>query len=120
MSYVIVCPFCSARIEVPDELADTTAACPACGQDVYLSREDAVEDADPALEKMRREAEESDRRRMDQLRMMAMIQQADARAEKRTKSVVSVLLWIFVWGPLIAIGGYLAFMCLFRVATGHW
>ena len=120
MSFEIKCPFCEAKIEVPDELADTSANCPACGQEIYLTREDAVEDSDPVVEKMRREAQANDRRRMDQLRMLAMMQQSEAHADKRTKSIVNVLLWIFVWGPLCAIGLYLLFICLFRVAAGHW
>ena len=120
MSFIQICPFCNAKIEVPDELADTSASCPSCGQEVYLTKEDAVEDSDPIVEEMRRKAQADDRRRMDQLRIMAMMRQSEAHADKRTKSIVNVLLWIFVWGPLCAIGLYLLFICLFRVATGHW
>ena len=120
MSFTMVCPFCNAKIEVPDELNNTTANCPACNQEVYLTSEDAVDDLDPVVERMRRESAESDRARMDQLRMVAIMQQSEARADRRAKSIVNVLLWIFVWGPLCAIGLYLLFLCLFRIATGHW
>lgn len=120
MSYTLACPFCNARIDVPDELDNTSAQCPSCGQEIYLTRDDAVEESDAVIETMRKEARENDMRHMEQLRMIAMMQQAEDRADKRTKSIINVLLWIFLWIPLIAIGGYLVFLCLFRVATGHW
>lgn len=120
MSYTFECPFCNAKIDVPDELDNTSAQCPACGQEIYLTRDDAVEDLDPVVEQMRRDSAAADRARMNNLRQFAMLQQQKADSEARTKSIVNVLLWVFVWGPLCAIGGYLIFVCLFRVATGHW
>ena len=120
MSYTFECPFCNAKIDVPDELDNTSAQCPACGQEIYLTRDDAVEGSDAVIESMRKEAREKDRQHMDQLRMVAMMQQAEERADKRTKSIINVLLWIFLWGPLCAVGAYLLFLCLFRVASGHW
>ena len=118
--FKIDCPFCGQRIEVPDELNNTTANCPACNQEVYLTSEDAVEDLDPVVERIRRESAESDRARMDHLRQFAMLQQQKADSEARTKSIVNVLLWIFVWGPLCVIGAVLIVFCLLRIATGHW
>lgn len=120
MSYTFKCPFCEARIEVPDELDNTSANCPACGQEIYLTRADAVEDADPVVDEIRREALECDRRHMDQLRMIAMMQQSESMADARSKRVANILLWLFLWGPLCVIGLYLLFICLFRVAAGHW
>lgn len=120
MSFKVDCPFCGQRIEIPDELNNTTANCPACNQELYLTKDDAVEDLDPVVEQMRRESAAADRARMNNLRQFAMLQQQKADSEARTKSIVNVLLWIFLWGPLCAVGAYLLFLCLFRVTSGHW
>ena len=120
MSFTILCPFCNQRVEVPDELNNTTASCPACGQEVYVTSEDAVEDLDPVVEQMRREHDASRRAHAAELRQFAMLQQQKADSDARKKSVVNVLLWIFIWGPLCAIGGYLVFLCLFRAVVGRW
>ena len=106
MSFTMICPFCSKELEIPDELEGRTAPCPGCGQEVYLERPPTA-------------SPEDDRRAAD-LRMFAMMQQAQEAADRRTKKIVSILLWIFVWGPLCVIGAVLIVFCLLRVATGHW
>ena len=120
MPFTIDCPFCGQRVEVPDELNNTTSNCPACGQEVYFTSEDAVEDLDPVVERMRREHDAARKAHAAELRQFAMMQQQKADSEAQAKSVVNVLLWIFIWGPLCAIGAYLVFLCLFRAATGRW
>lgn len=119
MSYTFECPFCNAKIDVPDELDNTSAQCPACGQEIYLARDDAVEDLDPVVEQIRREHSAAQKEHAAELRQFAMLQQQKADSEARTKSIVNVLLWIFLWGPLCAVGAYLLFLCLFRVASGR-
>ena len=120
MSFTIECPFCGQRVEVPDELNNTTANCPACGQEVYLTSDDAVEELDPAVEKIRREHAAAQKEHAAELWQFAMLQQQKSDADARAKKIINLLLWIFLWGPLCAIGGYLVFLCLFRIVTGHW
>lgn len=107
MPFKIDCPFCGQRIEVPDELNNTTANCPACGQEVYLTSEDAVEDLDPVVERMRREHEAERKEHAAQLRQFAMLQQQKSDSEARTKRIVNLLLWLFVYWPLIALAFFL-------------
>ena len=120
MPFKISCPFCNQHVEVPDELNDTSAACPACGQEIYLSREDALEDVDPVVASMRRESAAADRAHMEELRRVAMMQEQARLADASAKRFINVFLWIFLWGPLCAVGGYFLFMVLFRIATGRW
>lgn len=101
MPYKIECPFCSARIEVPDELDNTTAACPSCGQDIYLTREEMVEDSDPALEAIRRERAAAERQHQNELRQVMMMQEQARQARESSRRVLNILLWIFVYWPLI-------------------
>lgn len=119
MSYTFECPFCNEKIDVPDELDNTSAQCPACGQEIYLTRDDAVEESDAVIESMRKEAREKDRQHMDQLRMVAMMQQAEERADKRTKSIINVLLWIFLWGPLCLLAFYIVIWLLLKFVRGY-
>ena len=113
MSYKIDCPFCSQRLEVPPELDDTSTNCPACGQEVYLSRADAVEDLDPATAALRREFRESEKRHQEQLRMvMAM---SAASSQNQSKQIINVLLWLFVYIPLIALGFWLVVLVALSV-----
>lgn len=120
MPYKIECPFCAARIEVPDELDNTTSPCPSCNQEIYLTREEAVEDLDPALEAIRRQTAAADKSHREELRQVMMMQERSRLDDARSKKFVNAFLWIFLWGPLCAIGGYLLFMLLFRFTTGHW
>ena len=120
MSFIVECPFCGQKITADDLLEGEVSNCPGCGNEVYFSREDSVEDLDPVVERMRREHDASRREHAAELRQFAMLQQQKADSEAHAKSVVNVLLWIFIWGPLCAIGGYLVFLCLFRAATGRW
>ena len=103
MSFKIDCPFCGQRIEVPDELNNTTANCPACNQEVYLTSEDAVEDLDPVVEQMRRDHEMKQKEHAAELRQFAMLQQQKSDSEERTRRIVNVLLWLFVYWPLIGL-----------------
>lgn len=118
MPFVIACPFCSARIEVPDELNDTAASCPSCGQDVYLSRDDAVEDLDPALDAVRRENAAAERQHRQELQQVMMMQDQARQSRENTKKLVNVLLWIFVWGPLCAAVLLVLVWALLRFAHG--
>ena len=102
MSYKIDCPFCNQRLEVPPELDNTTTLCPSCNQEIYLSRADAVEDLDPAAAALRRELEASEKRHQEQLRMMMAM--SASNSQNQTKQIVNVLLWLFVYIPLIAGG----------------
>ena len=43
-SYIIGCPFCGQHLEVPIELDNTTVSCPSCNKEVYLTKEDAIEE----------------------------------------------------------------------------
>lgn len=43
-SYVIGCPFCGQHLEVPIELDNTTVNCPSCNKEVYLTKENAIEE----------------------------------------------------------------------------
>ena len=43
-SYIIECPFCGAGLEIPGEVNNTTANCPACNEEIYLTKEDAIEE----------------------------------------------------------------------------
>lgn len=111
MPFIVECPFCSQRVEVPDELNNTTANCPACNQEIYLTGEDAVPDFDPALEKIRREHAAAQKEHAAELRQFAMLQQQKADSEARTKRIINLLLWLFVYWPLI-IGGFGLFFYL--------
>ena len=107
MPFKIDCPFCGQRIEVPDELNNTTANCPACGQEVYLTSEDAVEELDPVVEQMRRDHEVRQKEHAAELRQFAMLQQQKSDSEARTKRIINLLLWLFVYWPLIALAFFL-------------
>lgn len=96
MSYTFECPFCNAKIDVPDELDNTSAQCPACGQEIYLTRDDAVEDDDPVVERMRRESAAADRARMNNLRQVMQMQDQ----QRRTSSVIKWLIYIFIVFPV--------------------
>ena len=96
MSYTFECPFCSAKIDVPDELDNTSAQCPACGQEIYLTRDDAVEDLDPAVESMRREHEEKQARRMNELRTVMR----DQEQRRQSGNVIKWLIYIFIVFPV--------------------
>jgi hypothetical protein len=114
MPYVMECPFCRSRIEVPDELDNTTAACPSCAQEVYLTREDAVEDLDPAVESIRRENTAAEQRHQNELRQVMMMQDQARRSREDSRRVLNILLWVFVWWPLIGAAVVLIFYGLFR------
>ena len=109
MSFVLECPFCGQRVEVPDELNNTTANCPACNQEIYLTSEDAVSDFDPALEKIGREHAAAQKEHATELRQIAMRQQQKSDADARTKKIINVILWIFVYWPLVG-GGFVMFI----------
>ena len=101
MPYKIECPFCAARIEVPDELNNTTASCPSCGQEIYLTREEAVEDSDPAVEAIRRQNAAADQAHREELRQVMMMQEQARQSRKNSRHVLNILLWVFVLGPLL-------------------
>lgn len=101
MSYKIECPFCAARIEVPDELDNTTAVCPSCNQEIYLTREETVEDSDPALEAIRRQNAAAERQHQNELRQVMMAQEQARQSRESSRRVLNILLWIFVYWPLI-------------------
>ena len=97
MPYKIECPFCASRIEVPDELDNTTAACPSCNQEIYLTREDAAEDLDPVAARMRREHEREQARHKDELRSVMREQEQ----RRQSMSVVKWLIYIFIVFPVV-------------------
>ena len=99
--FKIDCPFCGQRIEVPDELDGDVSNCPGCGNEVYFSREDAVEDLDPAVEKIRREHAAAESRHQAELRAVMMMQDRARQQQESTQNIINILLWIFVWGPLL-------------------
>lgn len=101
MPYKIECPFCAARIEVPDELDETTTACPSCNQEIYLTREEMVEDSDPALEAIRRQNAAAERQHQNELRQVMMAQEQARQSRESSRRVLNILLWIFVYWPLI-------------------
>lgn len=101
MPFKIECPFCSAHIEVPDELDNTTAACPSCAQEIYLARDEALEDLDPAVESIRRRNAAAEQRHQNELRQVMMMQDQTRRAREDSRRVLNILLWVFVWWPLI-------------------
>ena len=51
---IIICPQCKQRLEVPEELLGTTAACPTCGAQVVLTQEStsALPASQPAKAKL--------------------------------------------------------------------
>ena len=104
MSFTMECPFCSQHVEVPDELNNTTANCPMCNQEIYLTSDDAVPDLDPALEKIRREHAAAQKEHAAELRQFAMLQKQKEDADARTKRIINLLLWLFVYWPLIGAG----------------
>lgn len=97
MPYKIECPFCAARIEVPDELDETTTACPSCNQEIYLTREEAMEDLDPAVESIRRQTAAANKARMDNLRDVMRIQEQ----QRQTHNFVKWIVYIFIVFPLV-------------------
>ena len=101
MPYKIECPFCAARIEVPDELDETTTACPSCNQEIYLTREEAVEDLDPAVESIRRQTAAAEKSHREELRQVMMAQEQARQSRESSRRVLNILLWVFVWWPLI-------------------
>lgn len=101
MPYKIECPFCAARIEEPDELDNTTAACPSCNQEIYLTREEAVEDLDPAVESIRRQTAAADKSHREELWQVMMAQEQARQSRENSRRVLNILLWLFVWWPLI-------------------
>lgn len=97
MPYKIECPFCAARIEVPDELDNTTAACPSCGQEIYLSREEALEDVDPAVEVIRSRNAVADQARMENLRDIMKLQDQ----QRQTHNTIKWIIYIFIVFPIV-------------------
>jgi hypothetical protein len=120
MPYKIECPFCAAWIEVPDELDNTTAACPSCNQEIYLTREEAVEDSDPAVDSMRRESAAAEQRHQNELRQVMMAQEQARQSRENSRYVLNILLWVFLWGPLLVgvliylIGSIVSFLTFSR------
>lgn len=120
MPYKIECPFCAARIEVPDELDETTTACPSCNQEIYLTREEAVEDLDPAVESMRRQSAAADKSHREELRQVMMAQEQARQSRENSRYVLNILLWVFLWGPLLfgiliyLIGSIISFLTFSR------
>lgn len=100
-SYKIDCPFCGQRIEVPDELNNTTANCPACNQELYLTSDDAVEDLDPVVEQIRRQTAAADKSHREELRQVMMAQEQARQSRESSRRVLNILLWVFVYWPLI-------------------
>lgn len=96
MSFNLDCPFCGQRVEVPDELNNTTANCPACNQEVYLTGDDAVEELDPVVEKLRRESAAVDRARMNNLRDVMKLQEE----QRRTHNIIKWIIYIFIVFPI--------------------
>ena len=45
MSFTMDCPLCGKTLEVDDEMAGQTAACPECGGEIVLDRDDAARHA---------------------------------------------------------------------------
>lgn len=43
-SYRIECPFCQVMIEVSGDINDIVVNCPACGEEIYVTKEDAMKD----------------------------------------------------------------------------
>lgn len=96
MSFKLECPFCDQRIEVPDELNNTPANCPACSQELYLSRDDAVEDLDPVAARMRAEHEREQARHMNELRNVMR----DQEQRRQSGNVIKWLVYIFIVFPV--------------------
>ena len=42
--YKIECPFCVAEIEVSGEINNLVTNCPSCGQEIYVTKEDALQE----------------------------------------------------------------------------
>ena len=42
--YKIDCPFCQAVIEVSGDINDVVTNCPACGEEIYVTKEDALKE----------------------------------------------------------------------------
>lgn len=42
--YKINCPFCQIMIEVSGDISDVVTNCPACGEEIYVSKEDALKE----------------------------------------------------------------------------
>ena len=97
MPFTINCPFCNQSIEVPDELNNTTANCPGCAQEIYLTREDAVEDSDPVVASMRRQSAAADKAHMENLRDVMKMQEQ----QRQTHNFVKWIVYIFIVFPLI-------------------
>jgi len=95
MPFKIDCPFCAQRIEVPDELNNTTANCPSCNQELYLSKDDAV--ADAIVDRLRREEESRERQHQEHLRAVMQMQEQN----RRTWTIVKWILYIFVVFPVV-------------------
>lgn len=120
MSFKISCPFCNQTIEVPDELNETTVACPGCAQEIYLTREDAVEDIDPAVESIRRKTASADKSHREELRQVMMAQEQARQSRENSRHVLNILFWVFLWGPMLVgvliylIGSIVSFLTFSR------
>ena len=96
MSYTFECPFCQSRIEVPDELDGTSANCPKCSNELFLTRDDAVEEPDAILDQMRRQNDAAERQHQEHLRVVMQMQDQN----RRTRTIIKWIIYIFIVFPL--------------------